>query len=72
MNQEQHTSSRLLTIAGGLLLVSGLLMAVCGKLAYSGIFWAAASCMFFAAYHFRMAENQKTEKENNKDGKEAL
>lgn len=72
MNQEQHTSSRLLTIAGGLLLVSGLLMAVCGKLAYGGIFWAAASCMFFAAYHFRMAENQKTEKENNKDGKEAL
>ena len=72
MNQEQHTSSRLLTIAGGLLLISGLLMAVCGKLAYGGIFWAAASCMFFAAYHFRMAENQKTEKENNKDGKEAL
>ena len=72
MNQGQHTSSRLLTIAGGLLLISGLLMAVCGKLAYGGIFWAAASCMFFAAYHFRMAENQKTEKENNKDGKEAL
>ena len=72
MNQEQHTSSRLLTIAGGLLLVSRLLMAVSGRMALTGIYWAAASCMFFAAYYFRLVENKKIEKEKNDDGKEAL
>lgn len=54
------------------MLVSGLLMAVCGKLAYGGTFWAAASCMFFAANHFRMAENKKMEEEKNDDGKEIV
>lgn len=72
MNHDQHTSSRLLALAGGLLLVSGLLMAVCGKLAYGGTFWAAASCMFFAANHFRIAENKKTEEEKNDDAKETV
>ena len=72
MNHDQHISSRLLALAGGLMLVSGLLMAVCGKLAYGGTFWAAASCMFFAANHFRIAENKKTEEEKNDDGKETV
>lgn len=72
MHHDQHTSSRMLAIAGGLLTVSGLLMAVCGKLAYGGIFWAAASCMFFAAYNFRMAENKNMEKEKTNDEQEAL
>lgn len=72
MNHDQHISSRLLAIAGGLLLVSGLLMAVCGKLAYGGTFWAAAFCMLFAAYHFRLAENKNTEKEKTGDEQETL
>ena len=38
--------------------VSGLLFAICVKLAYGGIFLAAASCMFFAARSFRIKENE--------------
>lgn len=72
MNQEQHTSSRLFTGAGGLMVLSGVLMAVSGRLALAGIYWAAASCMFFAAYHFRLVENKKIEEEKNDHGKEAL
>lgn len=72
MNQNQHISSRLFVSAGGLMLLSGALMAVSRRLAIAGIYWAAASCMFFAAYHFRLVENKKIEKEKNDDGKEAL
>lgn len=67
MEQNQNTSSRLLTMAGGLMLVSGLLMAVCGKLVYGGIFWAAAGCMLIAAYNFRQAENKNQEEEKPND-----
>ena len=42
--------------------ISAGLMAICTRLSIGGIFLAAASCLFFAAYHFRQAEN-KTEKE---------
>lgn len=49
------------------MLVSGLLMAICGKLAYGGIFCAAAGCMLIAAYNFRQAENKKQEKEKPDD-----
>ena len=66
MQHDQGKSSRLFAIAGGLLTVSGLLMAVCGRLAYGGIFWAAASCMFFAAYNFRLAENRRKRKMSKK------
>lgn len=59
----EHTTSNLLTIAGGLMTVSGLLMAIGAGLAYGGILWASASCMFFAAYHFRLAENKKEKEE---------
>ena len=67
MEQNQNTSSRLLTMAGGLMLVSGLLMAICGNLAYGGLFCAAAGCMLIAAYNFRQAENKKQEKEKPDD-----
>ena len=67
MQHDQGKSSRLFAIAGGLLTVSGLLMAVCGRLAYGGVFWAAASCMFFAAYNFRLAENKNMEKEKTEN-----
>ena len=56
---DKHIASRMLTYAGGLMAISGLLMALCGSLAIGGIMWAAASCMFFAAYNFRVAEDKK-------------
>ena len=42
--------------------ISGILMAVCAQLAYGGILFAAAACMFFAARNFRIAEDKKEEK----------
>ena len=56
---DKHIASRMLTYAGGLMAISGILMALCGRLAIGGIMWAAASCMFFAAYNFRVAEDKK-------------
>lgn len=61
MKKDIHFSSRMLTLAGGLMTLSGILMAICTKLAVGGILWAAASCLFFAAYHFRINENKKQE-----------
>ena len=60
---KKHFSSHMLTCAGALMSISGILMAVCAKLAYGGILFAAAACMFFAARSFRIAED-KAEKEN--------
>ena len=57
--KQNHTASSLLTCAGALMTLSGILMTICVRLAYGGIFLAAASCMFFAAYHFRQQENRK-------------
>lgn len=63
MKEDKYTASQLLTGAGGLMTVSGVLMALCSGLTYGGILWAAAACMFFAARSFRIAEDQKeTEK----------
>lgn len=56
---DKHIASRMLTYAGGLMAISGILMALCDRLAIGGIMWAAASCMFFAAYNFRVAEDKK-------------
>ncbi len=63
----EHITSTLLTCAGALMAVSGILMALCAGLAYGGILWAAASCIFFAAYHFRLAENKKKETEESEE-----
>ena len=41
--------------------IDDLLMAVCTKLSIGGVLWAAAACMFFAAYHFRIRENKEEE-----------
>ena len=57
--KDKYFTSRMLTCAGALMCISGILMAVGAKLAYGGILFAAASCMFFAARYFRIAENQK-------------
>ncbi|MGM9592898.1 MAG: hypothetical protein ACI3U8_00940 [Candidatus Onthomonas sp.] len=72
MSSEIHLASRLLTCAGALMTVSGALMALCGGLAYGGLLWAAASCQFFAAYHFRQKENKEIETEEPDDEQPAL
>lgn len=59
--ENQHTTSVLLICAGALMTVSGILMAVCNSIACGGIMWAAAFCMFFAAYNFRLTENKMCE-----------
>lgn len=64
--KDKHFASRMLTIAGGLMIVSGILLAICTKLAYGGILFAAAACMFFAARNFRIAED-KNGAEDQKD-----
>ena len=57
--KDKHFTSRMLTSAGALMSVSGILMAVCAKIAYGGILFAAAACMFFAARSFRIAEDRE-------------
>lgn len=57
--KDKHFISRMFTCAGALMSISGILMAVCAKLAYGGILFAAAACMFFAARHFRIAEDRE-------------
>lgn len=57
MNEKQ-TAWKLLACAGSLMLISGVLMALCVSLAIGGVLWAAASLMFLSAYHFRLAEKK--------------
>ena len=61
MKKDNHFASRMLTLAGGLMTLSGILMAICTELAIGGVLWAAAACMFFSAYHFRIRENKEKE-----------
>ena len=63
--KDKHSASRMLTCAGALMSISGILIAICVKIAYSGILFAAAACMFFAARNFRIAEGR-----NDKDNVE--
>ena len=57
--KDKHFTSRMLTCAGALMLISGLLIGICAKLAYGGVMFAAAACMFFSARNFRIAEDKK-------------
>ena len=72
MKKGNHFTSRMMILAGGLMTVSGILMAFCSKLAIGGIFWAAASCQFFAARQFRIAENKKENEEDSKNEQETV
>ena len=72
MIKDKHIPSRMLALAGGLMTVSGILTALCGGLAIGGIFWAAASCLFFAARQFRIAENKKEHEEDSKNEQETV
>ena len=65
--KDKHFTSRMLACAGALMSISGILIAICVKIAYSGILFAAAACMFFAAHNFRVAEDQN-DKEKKPSG----
>ena len=60
--KDKHFTSRMLIIAGMLMTISGILIAICAKPAYGGILFAAAACMFFAARNFRIAEDRDDHK----------
>ena len=61
--KDKRFTSRMLFCAGALISISGILIAICAQIAYGGILFAAAACMFFAARNFRIAED-KTKNEN--------
>ena len=67
MMEDKHFTSRMLICAGVLMTISGILMATCVKISFGGILFAAASCMFFAARSFRIAEDKR---ENENQGTE--
>ena len=52
--------------------ISGILIAICAKLAYGGILFAAAACMFFAARNFRIAEDKNQEAETEHERESAI
>ena len=67
MKNSAHFASRMLIWAGALMTISGILIAICARIAYGGIFFAAAACLFFAARNFRIAEDKKeTEEKQHK------
>lgn len=57
--KDKHFTSHMFTCAGTLMSISGILIAIGAKIAYSGIMFAAAACMFFAARYFRISEDRK-------------
>ena len=57
--EDKHFTSRILIRAGALMSILGILLAICVQIAYGGIFFAAAACMFFSARNFRIAEDKK-------------
>ena len=63
--KDKHFTSRMLICAGAWMSISGILMAVCARIAYGGILFAAAACMFFAAHNFRVAEDIDDHKRRN-------
>lgn len=65
--KDKHFTSRMLICAGALMSISGILIAICAEIAYGGILFAAAACMFFGAHNFRIAEDRK---ENENQGTE--
>lgn len=57
--KDKHVTSRMLTCAGALMTISGILIDICAKPAHGGILFVADACMFLAARHFRIAEDKK-------------
>ena len=65
MQHDQGKSSRLFAIAGGLLTVSGLLMAVCGRLAYGGDLLGGSKLYVLCGLQFPPGGKQKYGKGEN-------
>ena len=65
--KDKHFTSRMLTCAGALMSISGILIAICVNISYSGILFAAAACMFFAARNFRIAEDKKEDEKDDEN-----
>ena len=61
--KDTHFTPRMLICSGTLMSISGVLITICANVACGGILFAAAACMFFAARHFRIAEDQKDNQE---------
>ena len=68
--KNKHFTSYMFTLAGALMVVSSILIAISVNIACGGILLAAASCMFFTAYNFRIAENKKEEEVEQKKNKD--
>lgn len=66
--KDTHFTSRMLACAGVLMSISGILIAICVKIAYGGILFAAAACMFFAARNFRIAEDRNDKDNMGEEG----
>ena len=64
--KDKHFTSRMLTCAGALMSISSILITIGAKLAYGGILFASAACMFFAARNFRIAEDRE-DKDNMRE-----
>ena len=65
MTKNRHAASNLLVCAGSLMTLSGILMALGGRLPIGGVFWAAAACMFLSARNFRLAEDKEITEESH-------
>ena len=65
--KDKHFTSRMLICAGALMSISGILITICAQLAYGGILFAAAACMFFAARNFRIAEDKKEDEKDDEN-----
>lgn len=72
MKNDIHFSSRMMTFAGGMMTLSATLMILCGRIDIGGCFLAAASCMFLSAYHLRLSEKKKENKEESNHDQETL
>lgn len=72
MKKNIHFLSWMQAMIGGIMFFCGILIAVLGKPEIGGVFWAAAYCLFFSAYHFRLAENKKEKAEKSKDGQKTV
>ena len=70
--KNKHFASGMLIIAGTLLTISGILTAVCVKIVYGGVLFAAASCMFSAALSVRIAENKSEQKRRNSENDQKM
>ena len=55
---DKHIGSRLLACAGALMMISGILMAICSTIVVGVVLGASGFCMLIAAHHFRIEEGK--------------